>query len=140
MNSVQKAEQAVKNAREARDTCVELADAYCLEVGRLQTQLDQALKELEKAKKPEVWEGDFANGLQLRDPMVFGSTASFGYPCKVTVRPLGGPGPLVFESEVSRSYMDSWFIPPRNCVGSVECMRIAHLIGKKVRVTVEEIE
>ena len=66
-------DQAQKNVRNAQD------------------QLDQALKELEKAKKkPEVWEQTIHDGCLLRANR-FDVSQVFDYPCKVTVRPLGGP-------------------------------------------------
>ena len=87
-NSVQKAEQAVKNAQSQLDSC----EGWTRNAKRL---LDQALKELEKAKKlrnTEVF--DCSEGLRLavvnnhqRSDTVY----ILDYPCKVTVRPLGGP-------------------------------------------------
>ena len=73
-------DQAQKNVRNAQD------------------QLDQALKELEKAKKPvEEWE--FTDYLSFTGHCKGSQayTCAHRGPCKVTVRPLGGPEPKVFD-------------------------------------------
>ena len=71
-------------------------------VRNAQNQLDQALKELEKAKKTKVWEAECPNGCRVS----FSKSHDFHVdrwedgPCKVTVRPLGGPEPVVEECAV----------------------------------------
>ena len=104
-------------------------------VRNAQNQLDQALKELEKAKKPKVWEQEFPDRVFFST--LCGTTVySQDGPCKVTVRPLGGPEPVVFETMVE------------DCTGYYNgCCRLMNryhpgLEGfrhKPVRVTVEEV-
>ena len=115
-------DQAQKNVRNAQD------------------QLDQALKELEKAKKSKVWERDFPDGFTWCEKIGHG-WGEYG-PCKVTVRPLGGPEPVVFDATV----VDSEAFMPLGApsqlwgrVGEVSHLALRPLAGKRVRVTVEEI-
>ena len=98
-------------------------------VRNAQNQLDQALKELEKAKKPKVWEKTYDGWVNVCgvDGHVYSNSETFG-PCKVTVRPIGGPEPC--NKVVERGtvwYGDGWYLS--NAPSS----------GKRLLVTVEEI-
>ena len=103
-------------------------------VQNAQNQLDQALKELEKAKKkPDVWEQEFQSGCVVsgaHSP----SQVTHSYPCKVTVRPLGGPEPFVYTTHIREMLFHRYVEVP----GASFFTRLP--VGQKVRVTVEEIE
>ena len=113
-------DQAQKNVRNAQD------------------QLDQALKELEKAKKkPEVWEQTIHDGCLLRANR-FDVSQVFDYPCKVTVRPIGGPEPVVFRSYIVQSSQSS-ILQARGKIVD-ENADLGMLIGKRVLVTVKVLD
>ena len=87
-------DQAQKNVRNAQD------------------QLDQALKELEKAKKPKTVEfvatfgGDFSAGQYINQRCIATDEAWPKLPdgpCKVTVRPLGGAEPFTYTGTLDRA-------------------------------------
>ena len=113
-------DQAQKNVRNAQD------------------QLDQALKELEKAKKGWADVLEFPHGVRLSDADRFSSGTVFFTPCKVTVRPLGGPEPVVFRAAVATEYFGYTTPSPKGTV-TVSGYGLEHLIGKICRVTVEEV-
>ena len=110
-------------------------------VQNAQNQLDQALKELEKAKKPKAWERVYPNGAVVaisQFPSPTWESQEWWDPCKVTVRPLGGPEPVVFESYIVRSDM-SILCELRGKIVD-EGSNLGRFLNKRVRVTVEEIE
>ena len=122
-------DQAQKNVRNAQD------------------QLDQALKELEKAKKPKTVEfvatfgGDFSAGQYINQRCIATDEAWPKLPdgpCKVTVRPLGGPEPVVFKACVAQD--PYWPVTDDKGTVTVSGFGLAHLIGKVCRVTVEWVD
>ena len=107
-------DQAQKNVRNAQD------------------QLDQALKELEKAKRPKVWEREFPTGGHFYRSFQMVPELSADYPCKVTVRPLGGPEPWTKDCMVSGNSAGV-----QVNLHVYDCGPFSH--GDKVRVTVERL-
>lgn len=133
MDNVSRAEQAVRNAQDQLDAATfGAAEAdYLLRLSK--ESLDQALKELEKARKPKVWEKECLLGVDIVRTLneVTEETQPFDYPCKVTVRPLGGPEPVVID------------LPPFATVSPVrplDGLGIYNGTTKKLRLTLEEVE
>mgnify|MGYP001595361089 CR=1 FL=1 len=129
MNDVEKAEQAVKNAQGQIDSIHALLQEYG-------GDLIQILMEPLGAKKPtepKVEEFDCPNGatLVVNDGLPHNGTGyNRPYPCKVTVTPLGEPGPVVRECSLGGlpySLREQMY---HRGIGDSE----------KVRVIVEEIE
>ena len=111
--NVQRAEQAVRNA---------------------QNQLDQALKEIEKARRPKVWQQSFNSGVTVLLKTNAGPWQDFDYPCQVTVRPLDAAEPVSWVTSVGQCDCPHagklWLYSSADLFG---------MLGRKVRVTVEEL-
>ena len=136
--NLQKAEQAVKNWEREVESYRAYENHYSVQRQKAQEGLGQALRELEKAKKPGIKTFHFESSEGCRITGYNQGPAScplnVDYPCKVTVRPLGGPEPVVLEAFVDSTCVN---VPSGQLTLHRGCL--APLVGKKVRVIVEEI-